>query len=175
MARIPHIQGAAVISVLLMSSCQRPVSTEGVGGTRMRDGAAHAVHSDQLHAIMKGLDAEVGKTWPQEIAEERAADAQRDRRARLQRVAGLARILADSARQIPAAAADASLSEADRTTFLAFARQLGTQAEELRVAAEARTVRQAEVCLERISGTCNACHSQFADLAGPVSLGAARR
>lgn len=151
-------------------ACDDGSRSAGAGRTATPP-ARHAVHSERLRQIMQGMGTEVEKKWPQEIAEERAEAARRDRRRKFDKAAELARILSESAPLIPEAVSDVQLSETERETFLAQAETLQTQAGELRRAAEEQQLDEMEQVLQEIRTTCTACHQQFAELAGPVRFG----
>jgi hypothetical protein len=133
--------------------------------------ARHAISSRQLQDVMQHMGSQVGRNWPQEIAEERVASAQRDRRLRFRRAAELSGVLAESAKLIPEAAPAEELTPAERTVFMARVKDLEQEAGELRDAARKQDADRMERLLARIQGTCMACHDQFAELAGPIRFG----
>lgn len=130
--------------------------------------SCHAVHSEQLRAIMSGLGVRADKVWPQEIAQERAADAAREREARFDEARELATALGRAAGQIPQAIAGVELAGTERDAFFVAVDRLKFHAGELEVAAGRRDFDRMESILGSIRTTCNECHAQFRELAGPI-------
>jgi cytochrome c556 len=162
---------AALSVVLTIVACETPGGrTEDPLGMG-RSPSRHAVHSARLQEVMGGLRREVSRLWPQEVAEERAADTRRDRERQLREAGQLADALAEAAAQMPNTISDVELSEADRKAFLAGAAKLQTHADELRTSARREDLGQMQRALRKIQTTCTGCHDQFAELAGPIRFG----
>ena len=85
----------------------------------------------------------------------------------------LARFLAGSATMLPDAVDEVDMSAPDRKAFLDMVRRLERDARELEAQAMAKNADGMQTSLVTIRGTCNECHSQFADLAGPIQFGSA--
>lgn len=119
---------------------------------------------------MSRMSDRAAKVWPQEIADERAASAREERERRFEEARRLADALAEAAGQIPEAIAGAELDEVDRQLFLANAQKLRSSAEHLQASAANRDLDRMHNVLHSIRATCNSCHAQFRELAGPIVL-----
>lgn len=171
MPKLTSTASTAGLGVLLaITACQMTGDRCGQSGGP-RCPSRHAVHSRRLHKVMADLGHEVRSRWPQEIAEERAADARRDRERRFRDASRLAKALADAAGCIPDTISDAELSEADRVAFLVGARELRARAGELEASAAAGDLAPMQTALAAVKNTCTGCHDQFAELAGPIRFG----
>lgn len=132
--------------------------------------AVHAVHSTRLHAIMSTLGDTNARTWPQEIAAERTAEAEQVRAQRFEEARLLAAAMLKAAGEIPQAVADVKLEPTDRERFLAQVERLRTQAGELETSAAGQDFNALRATLHSVRDTCNGCHSQFRAIAGPIQL-----
>ena len=150
-------------------ACRSPEQREAATG-EAPPAARHAMHSEQLRKIMLGMGNQAVRTWPQEIASERAADAEHDRQVDFDRARRLSAALGRAAGQIPQAIQGVDLTDGRRAAFLANAEWLRMQADELEALAKARDFDKMHETLHTIRDTCNGCHSQFRELIGPVEL-----
>jgi len=127
----------------------------------------HAVQSGRLKSVMVDLVDGVAEQWPQEIADLQAEEQKLDafRKARK-----IAKLLAQSAEQIPQAVADIPMSDADRVAFLTIVDQLAQDATELSDAAAAQDLHRMQASLSKTKTTCYGCHVQFSQYAGPLQF-----
>lgn len=121
---------------------------------RAPPGAAHGVHSERLLELMHGLERLSRERLPRAM---NVAEAEAGRAAQIEAVA-LA--LADSAREIPAAARGAPLSEGERRAFDAAAAQLEEVARALGRSA-GRSPEQLEPAVRSVEDVCASCHADF--------------
>lgn len=173
MSRTVHVLIAVVSCALLgLLACRKSLQDDGSAPDATTPVASHAIHSDQLQKLMRGLGEEVRVSWPQEIAEERAAS---DRRAQFREAARIGRLLANSAPNIKAAISDVQLGDAERKIFTDNVVLLEGQARDLAAVAAREDAEAMGASLRDIKATCTACHGQFAELAGPIRFGPADR
>jgi hypothetical protein len=132
--------------------------------------AVHAVHSSRLHSLMSKLGSTSAKSWPQEIESDRAADAEQARAERFEEARRLAAAISGAAGQIPEAITGVQLEPADRESFLAQVERLRSQAAELEGCAARHDFDAMRTALQSVRATCNGCHSQFRNVAGPIKL-----
>lgn len=169
MGRLTYLLLAAMMLPLIgLAACQPGLNGRPPEGPPRTH---HAVHSERLRNLMGEVHAAVQRSWPQEIQQEKKAEAQRDREAQLRRAARLASFLADSAQAIPDAIADVDLPPAERDQFNAKAYLLEQQALALQQRAERGDVDRMRAILADVKTTCTGCHDQFAELAGPIEFG----
>ncbi|MEP0844604.1 MAG: cytochrome c, partial [Phycisphaerae bacterium] len=159
---------AALGAVILALACGPDRARSERTGTT--PAGRHAVHSDRLRAVMLRVGSQTAKTWPQEIEAERAADARREQERRFEEARLLARALSRAAGDIPEAIAGVELTEAERVEFLAKADRLRQQAEQLEASAGRHDLDAMHSVLHNVRATCNDCHAQFRELAGPIPL-----
>jgi len=117
--------------------------------------ALHAVHSDDLREAMRSLqqtsitalraDVYTGGSTAQELDE----------------VASAAAAIAETAEAIPGAAQATDISPQDRVVFERLAGKLKSDANALWMAASSGDSRRTQVLADRMTTTCNACHSAF--------------
>ena len=132
--------------------------------------AVHAVHSAKLHTRMSKLGSRSSRTWPQEIASERAEEAKEARAERFDAARRLAAALSAAAEEIPEAISGVQMAPADRERFLAQVKQLHDQAEGLEGCAARQDFDGMRAALQSIRATCNECHSQFRGVTGAIRL-----
>lgn len=117
--------------------------------------AAHAVHSDRLAQLMRGLELLAFERLPQ------AMDAEAESEQQAARVADVARALAASARQIPQALSVSDLDAQEREEFLrlkdALAREASALAEEATLLSPSALAARAST----LEGSCDHCHRRF--------------
>jgi cytochrome c556 len=116
--------------------------------------AEHAVHSDRLASLMRGLDRLHGERLPQAMD----VGIERERRAEAVRAAALG--IARSAARIPDAA-PASLDAAQRAEFEALARELEHRSLEVADAAPRVSSNELDARLRSLETTCRRCHARF--------------
>jgi cytochrome c556 len=117
--------------------------------------AAHAVHSQRLAELMRGLERLRGERLPQNME----VSVQEERRA--EQIAEVARSMQASAARIPNAAAEAGLDAEERQDFAGLARQLEEQAGALVADATRLSPDELRERADAIQGTCDACHQRF--------------
>lgn len=137
------------------------------GSPAGREPAAHAVHSEQLRAVMLRMNSEVGKRWPQEIQQEKEELRLETHFARARTVASE---LARASGRIPSTVNLSALDDGDRAAFMGYVAQLSTESRGLEEAAADRSLPRMHAVLKRVSTTCNQCHAQFRELIGPVVI-----
>ena len=152
----------------LVSCASAPRRATAVDDRDVGNGAIHWVHDARLRGIMEDLDRELLKSWPQEVESEYAKVDVRRHEDRLDEARELADALADAAGSISSAVADIEMTAIDRRNFVSQAATLRDQAGRLSEAASARDPDAMRYALNAISETCNACHQQFRDIAGPI-------
>jgi cytochrome c556 len=138
------------------------VACAPAGGGRYRDvledapaPAAHAVHSERLVEVMRGLAALAGDRLPQ------AMDLQTPGARRREEIASVARAMADSADALRGAAPDAGLDDDERAEFAHLATRLRDDASALAAAAESGPLADLPERAEAVRDTCRACHRSF--------------
>ena len=107
------------------------------------------------------MNAQVRRSWPQEIQEERTAQAEQQAKKDMEKAAALADAMASAAASIPGAVSDVDMSGAERKEFDALVRQLQFQSRELASVAKAGKHETMQVVLKRIKTTCQECHARF--------------
>lgn len=130
--------------------------------------ARHAIRTEQLHQIMSKLGRSSAQDWPQEMADLRSTQ---DEQARFREARLVAGALAQAAKQIPGAVADAPLTEQQRDAFLAGVDELEQKAAQLEAAAAAHDLKRMRSTLSKIKMNCYGCHAQFKEYAGPLQFG----
>jgi cytochrome c556 len=161
-----------ILALAMVYAC-RPQPTQRA--TEIDASARHAIHSQRLQQIMGNLGTRVTRSWPQEIEPDRRELAREQRDRQFERAGYLARDLGQAAEQIPNAVADVPLSDEERRTFMAHAADLGHRSSLLADAAAARDLDRMDAALEAIETTCNRCHQQFREYAGPIDFKRPRR
>ncbi len=146
--------------------------TNGSGATGKRPADVplpqrHAIHSDQLKAVMGNLGSTVASHWPQEIE----ADMREGHEREYREAAYLAGQLAETARVLPQVVPAESMTPSDRDAFMANVTILDRQASQLEAAARDRQLQEMRDVLFQIQSTCYGCHSQFRDQPGPLKFG----
>jgi predicted kinase len=145
--------GAALFGffVLGMGSCTTAdgVRREGTGP------AAHGIHSDDLRAAMRQLDARSKEDVAAEMYTGSAA------RPAMDNVAQSARFIAATADQIPNILTAIDMEPDERREFLELAARLGSQARQLEAEARQGNLTAARRTKTRINSTCDACHGRF--------------
>lgn len=117
--------------------------------------AEHSVHSERLVELMRGLDRLRFERLP------KAMDVEIERERQVREIEEVARSIARSAEQIPAAADRAQLDETERQEFLERADILRRKAEALGEESRRLTSEQLRAEVEAISETCDGCHARF--------------
>lgn len=153
----------ALLAALLLPGCRTSESeSQEIAVVNTGPAILHAVHSDQLKAIMAEVRRLTFDRMPQELGRTSQQDAH------LREVSSLAKAMANAAGRIPSVIDDLGLTENEKQVFSALARRLqvqsatlGSQAERLRLAATTSAFKE-------ISATCIACHTLFRDPSSPV-------
>ena len=117
--------------------------------------AAHAVHSERLAELMRGLERLRSERLPP------AMDAEMEREARAQLVAGVAVAMAASAAGIPDAADVAALDAHEREEFRSRAENLQRRSERLARRARQRPPPDLGDAVAAVDATCDGCHRRF--------------
>lgn len=115
----------------------------------------HAVHSQHLTEIMYDLERLSEERLPQEL------DPEVDQPRRLRELADVALSLATAAADIPLALPEGEMPETDQELFLILVDRLRDQAIGLNQCATERNLDVAEIQVEDIQATCDACHNLF--------------
>lgn len=115
----------------------------------------HAIHSERLTEIMKGLERLNGEKLPQEVDPE---PVQQRRIAEIIEVAGA---MEESAAHIPDVLGDVELSKERRSQFVAMADELGALSRELKEKGKDLNVAEINAEMEKIRGVCQSCHQKF--------------
>lgn len=129
---------------------------------------AHQVHSADLTDVMARLERQRANSWPQEIQDEYAADAEKERQLNLVKANSLALALARAAEMIPQALEGVKLGSADRKLFLGYVGELRDEANRLSKLTREKDLKGIAKVQDDIRKTCNACHKDFRELAGPL-------
>ena len=129
---------------------------------------SHWVHSADLTDAMARLERQRANSWPQEIQDEYAADAEKERQLNLVKANSLAQALARAAEKIPQALEGVKLSSAERKVFMGYVGELRAEAEQLSKLTQKKDFEGIAKVQGDIRTTCNACHKQFRELAGPL-------
>ena len=158
------------VMVLCVSCADRNVETRAEQAAQAPPAAVHWVHSAALQDIMGDIEQRRLAVWPQEIAPEYEADAERANERGLRRARAFAHALAASTGQMPEALAGADLTEEQRAMFDSWVDDLQKQAQKIETAAAAEDIEATRVALANLTGTCNACHEQFREFAGPITV-----
>lgn len=119
-------------------------------------GSRHAVHTERLQRVMRGLDRLVRERPPQELDLDAASDPW------LEELVATARDIAASAEEIPEAAwSEGSLTGPQRAEFHRRAALLRERALALADGAPAMTVEQRAEALNELQAVCDGCHAEF--------------
>ena len=160
----------AGLSAALLSSCT-PQPETAARHDQVSGPSRHAVQSQRLRAVMGRVGTEVRKTWPQEIASEREAEAQRRDEMRFEDAANLADDLAEAANEIPGALDSGQLSGQDLKAFMDDVDALRARAADLRSAAQDKNLPAMRRAMSNVRETCMDCHRQFRQVSGPLEFG----
>jgi hypothetical protein len=115
----------------------------------------HGIHSDELQVAMRELDAQASnRIFAQLYTGNRPM-------VELREVATAADAIADSAAHIPDALTHIELTEEERQAFLGLADTLRVEAAQLSSDARHNDLARARAALQRMTATCNACHTAF--------------
>ena len=155
------LAGVLVCLAGLAAGCGAPPSVryaerlEGASGE-----AAHGVHSERLSELMRGLQRLQAERLPQ------AMDAEIEERRRAAEIADVARSMARSSEEIPAAAREAGLDDEARAEFQLLADALVRSADRLAVVADARGVGvtqrdELRAASRELEVICDQCHGRF--------------
>lgn len=155
-----------VLGVLTVVACgpEAPQNREG----QIPPQAHHAVHSAALRSLMTEMGREVRQRWPQEIAQ---LKAQQNASQRQNDIVATADRLANAAHAIPESVPESELTGSDREAFMRLVAQLESNARSLARKAGERDSAGVDTALSQLRGTCNACHSQFREITGPLRWG----
>lgn len=126
--------------------------------------AVHAVYSARLRSVMSELGTQRYVNLPQEM------DARRSQQPNFSELGRVAQRMADSAGHIIEAAPASDLTPQEREVFVSLAEKLRQEAIALQSAAGSRTEAGVREAMNRITVTCNACHSSFRQLASISGL-----
>ena len=164
MSRFTIIAAAAAGVLLLAAGCTKPHSPALAAPST----APHWLYSSRLQELMMDLQVTTEKNWPPSLDETEASLSDETRQAALDEACALAAALESAAQRMPGAARRAAMSENDLHSFIVQAERLEDQARQLEQAGQDRDVAQMHDILEHVNVTCNSCHQQFRDLAGPL-------
>ena len=134
----------------------------------------HGVTVGQLQALVERLSLPP-KVWPQEIAEERAAQYRQEQAEGFAQAQRMAAALAEASRGIPDRVSSAGLSDDDRELLLRNAQGLARNAGRLKSIAGRQDLQGARAVLCSMQTACNACHDQLRALAGPAGMSLCQR
>lgn len=127
-------------------------------------GDSHVVHSARLHELMAGLRRLPPERLPQEL------DSGRREAEVFVSLVETARRLEATAGELPASIPVAALEPAERQRFEGLAAELGQGASELEKAARRGDRSQVARVLNRLEGTCDACHLRYRPDATQIHL-----
>ena len=156
------------LALVLMSCSDGKLRQSRQDADAASPAGAHWVHSADLTDVMARLERQRANSWPQEIQDEYAADAEKERQLNLVKANSLAQALARAAEMIPQALENVKLSSADRKLFLSYVGDLRDEAQKLTKLTEEKDLEGIAKVQDDIRTTCNACHKQFRELAGPL-------
>jgi len=151
-----HLASAVVVATLV-AGC-RLVSREPAIARAAQATGHHAVTSARIKVAMAELDRLRPDRLPQEL------DVPALQRRCLDEIADAADTMARTADAIPDAVPELLLDDADRTSMVALALRLRTQASTLEDRARRGDVRGVETLLAAVGTTCNRCHTAFRGL-----------
>lgn len=169
---LPCLAWSCLVGVIVCGCAnRRPSPAHGTDqATHERDEHrfGHAAYSEQLRAVMKQLQLDSSRHWPERLDDEHRHTTDSD--ALVYQEAGpLASALASAAEEIPESIGGLVLVESDRRAFRAQAEALSDQARRLQTAARHRDRSAVKAALADIDATCRACHARFLDVSGPLS------
>jgi cytochrome c556 len=119
-------------------------------------GEHHAVHTERLEQVMRGLDRLSEERLPQGV------DVESSREARIAELVEVANAIAASAERIPAAAwAEGSLTNPQRVAFHQHAARLRDRALALADGAPTMTPEARAEAVAGLRDACDACHAEF--------------
>jgi len=153
----PVLRHSLTLGLLLLSGCTTSPAGRDPSGPAPGAGPVrhHAVHSEDLRAVMSRISELDVARLPQELG---PAGPREPDLAEIARVAGS---LAESATRIPQAIGDVDLDPAEREVFLSLARRLQHQSQALRGQAVQGRSAPSRATLQEINTTCAACHALF--------------
>jgi cytochrome c556 len=117
--------------------------------------ARHAVHSERLGELMRGLERLRFERLPQ------AMDVHRERQLQTQEIARAAAAMAASAEEIREAAGELALEPDEQEAFLLLAEDLRRRCQQLADTVELLSPAQRRASAEAIGSTCARCHERF--------------
>jgi len=151
-----RVLAASLVLALAAAGCAPPARIRYE--ERLEEVAApaeHAVHSERLQEIMRGLDRLSRQRLPQSF------DVEAERRRRAAEVVEHALAMAESASRIAEAVPKAELEDPRRAAFEERARTLRERSLELAGEAPRLSAAEMHMRLAAIRDTCNDCHERF--------------
>lgn len=150
------LKGLIVLVASLMASCtqvDRPPHAEWLGGTGRP--ALHAIHDQQLRVMMARMNALLQERFMTET------QLDSERRKYAQRITETARGLANTIGMIIDKMPTLALTDSEQAAFLALAKKLREQAEQLYEQAGHNRLEDVDASLREMKSTCTSCHALF--------------
>lgn len=129
----------------------------------------HWVQSQRLKSVMDQI-SKLHSSVPRGLPDDVESTSGREASLAAASAATAADDLAQTALRIPGVLEGRTLSEADRSGFLAEAHTLHDQAIRLRDAAQKFQIEPMQQALDQITSTCLSCHSRYRDLSGELDF-----
>jgi hypothetical protein len=146
----------ALLALALLFCCARPQQLRYEEELREAPPPArHAVNSERLRQLMRGLERLGGDRLPREL------DLRQERRRRAEELAAIALALAESAEQIPLVLGEVELEPAQREEFTRLAAALRARCLELAERAPELPEAELRARLDAVGESCDACHRRF--------------
>jgi cytochrome c556 len=154
-ALVPATPLALGAAALLLAGCPaRHAYQEEL--SQAPPGEHHAVHTERLEQVMRGLDRLAEERLPQGV------DVESTREARIAELVEVANAIAVSAERIPQAAwTEGSLTNPERVAFHQRAVRLRERARALADGAPTMTPAQRADAVAALRAACDGCHAEF--------------
>ena len=159
---------ASLFAVAVFTGCTSKSNDSGLAGPATSQPAdEHWIHDQRLRLLM----AKLSKRNPY-LPTDGSPDPQSNRRGTPEgfvEVAAIANAIMVAADQLPGVTATIKMNEADRSGFLAQARNLHQQAERLRDAARQERIDQMQLHMASLDSSCISCHTEYREFSGDIN------
>lgn len=150
------LKGLIFLTASLIAACSqagRHAHLEGLGETGRP--ALHAIHDQQLRVMMARMNALLQERFMTET------QLDSERRKYAQRITEIARGLANTIDMIIDKMPTLALTDSEQAAFLAWAKKLREQAEQLYEQAGHNRLEDVDASLREMKSTCTSCHALF--------------
>jgi len=151
-----------VLVILAIVVCSGPPACRGPAQRRYEDelrrsseSSLHAAHGRRLRELMRSLDRLARERLPVTM------DVETPQETRAREISSVALALSESAGQIPEAAGDLPLDDAERVELAELAAELQRRARRLGESGDSLSPEALQAQVSGIQETCSGCHKRF--------------